>query len=162
MKWVNWGAPKTTNQNKHRFACGECSADDDDNEDGGVIVVGNDVSSVTETQCVWLDWGRLVLLMVFLLFITVSSSLPSPSPASLLTSTASVYGLILRFLFLSLQFDFSHTEAIRPTGKLLSSQQGILGVLVDFSIKTRLFYLLLFLFRSLFVCYDYSFVLFYF
>lgn len=50
----------------------------------------------------------------------------------------SVFCLILRFLFLSWRLDFSHTEAIRPTGKLrYFTKRERIHVVRDFQFQLR-------------------------
>lgn len=50
----------------------------------------------------------------------------------------SVFCLILRFLFLSWRLDFSHTEAIRPTGKLrYFTERERIHVVRDFQFQLR-------------------------
>lgn len=60
-------------------------------------------------------------------------------PTTILVSVCvSVFCLILRFLFLSWRLDFSHTEAIRPTGKLrYFTDRERIHVVRDFQFQLR-------------------------
>lgn len=86
----------------------------------------------------------IVMMMMILEYVAAAATsatmmMTTTMPTTIVVSVCvSVFCLILRFLFLSWRLDFSHTEAIRPTGKLrYFTERERIHVVRDFQFQLR-------------------------
>lgn len=84
----------------------------------------------------------IVMMMMILEYVAAAATsatmmMTTTMPTTIVVSVC-VFCLILRFLFLSWRLDFSHTEAIRPTGKLrYFTERERIHVVRDFQFQLR-------------------------